>query len=76
MVLPLFRVYFFQVASALAKLFPVYQQLSKDDIWGVRKACAESICEAQAPASAMILCLFDRDYLRSHIFSQPLRTFL
>jgi len=31
--------------DSVAKLFPVYQQLSKDDIWGVRKACAESICE-------------------------------
>lgn len=30
---------------APTKLFPIYQQLSKDDIWGVRKACAEGICE-------------------------------
>jgi len=27
------------------KLFPVYLALSRDDIWGVRKACAESICQ-------------------------------
>jgi serine/threonine-protein phosphatase 4 regulatory subunit 1 len=25
-------------------LFPCYLQLSKDEIWGVRKACAESLC--------------------------------
>ena len=31
--------------ESVNKLFPIFLQLSKDDIWGVRKACAESICE-------------------------------
>eukprot|EP00658_Telonema_sp_P-2_P019988 TRINITY_DN17866_c0_g1_i1.p1 TRINITY_DN17866_c0_g1~~TRINITY_DN17866_c0_g1_i1.p1 ORF type:complete len:176 (+),score=50.88 TRINITY_DN17866_c0_g1_i1:166-693(+) len=39
-------------ASALEKVLPIFLSLCKDDIWSVRKACAESIVgvsEALAP---------------------------
>ena len=31
--------------TSVEKVLPIYLALSKDDIWGVRKACVEHICE-------------------------------
>ena len=32
-------------ANAVEKILPIYLTLCKDDIWGVRKACVEHMCE-------------------------------
>eukprot|EP01062_Namystynia_karyoxenos_P033497 TRINITY_DN24671_c0_g1_i1.p1 TRINITY_DN24671_c0_g1~~TRINITY_DN24671_c0_g1_i1.p1 ORF type:complete len:638 (+),score=279.02 TRINITY_DN24671_c0_g1_i1:100-1914(+) len=39
---------------ACAQLLPIYLTLCGDDIWGVRKACAEHICEVSRSVTADI----------------------